>query len=152
MACLDGDAPLEDAGWASPIQLAVVEDVSFGSSRKPSGFGPIYRELSSNETIKEQDPLVCALVGLERFHIDFHDLGLGHRGLGDRGGLGPYGGLDRWALFHRRGVVDGRLVEVSGEDVRGDQGPRRRHLCQFVRGLVEFSRNMVEFETVELIF
>ena len=34
----------------------------------------------------------------------------------------------------------------------GDQGPRRRHLCQFVRGLVEFTRDMFEFETIELVF
>ena len=143
---------MEDARWASPIQLAVAEDVSFGSLHKPSGFGPVYRKLSSNEAIKEQDSPVRALVGLRRFHIDFHDLGLGSRGLGDRGGLGPSGGLDQWALFHCRGVVDGRLMEVSGEDVRGHRGPCRRHLCQFVRGLVEFSRDVVEFETVELVF
>jgi len=114
---------LENARWASPVQLAIVEDISFGSSRKPSGFGPVCRKLSSNEAIKERDSPVHALVGLGRFHIDFHDLGLGSRGFGDRGGLGPCVGLDRWALFCRRGVVDGRLVEVSGEDVRGDRGP-----------------------------
>ena len=52
----------------------------------------------------------------------------------------------------RRGIVDGRLAEVSSEDVRGDRGPRRCHLRQFVHGLVELPRNVVEFETVELIF
>ena len=114
---------MEDARWASPVQLAVAEDVSFGSSRKPLGLGPVYRKLSSNEAIKEWDSPVHALVGLERFHIDFHDLGLDSRGLGDRGGLGPYGGLDRWALFCRRGVVDRGLVQVSSEYVRGGPGP-----------------------------
>jgi hypothetical protein len=152
LAYLGGDAPLEDARWASPVQLAVTEDISFGSSRKPSGFGPIYRNLSSNKAIKERDSPVCALVSLGRLRVDFYGLGLGRRGLGDRGGLRPYGGLDRWALFRRRGIVDGRLVEVSGEDVRGDRGPCRHHLCQFVRGLVEFSRSVVEFEAVELVF
>ena len=120
---------MEDARWASPVQPAVAEDISFGSSRKPLGFGPVCKKLFSNEAIKEQDSPVHALVCLGRLHVDFHDLGLGRRGLGDRGGLGLYGGLDRWALFYRRGVVDGRLVEVSGEDVRGDQGPCRRLLC-----------------------
>ena len=110
---------MEDARWASPVQLAIVEDVSFGSSRKPSGLGPICRKLSSNKAIKEWDSPVRALVCLGRLRVDFHDLGLGRRGLGDRGGLG----LDRWALLRRRGIVDGRLVEVSGEDVRGDRGP-----------------------------
>ena len=109
---------MEDARWALSVQLTVADDVSFGSSRKPSGFGPVCRKLSLNEAIKEWDSLVHALVGLGRLHVDFHDLGLGRRGLGDRGGLGPCGGLDRWALFHHRGVVNGRLVEVSSEDVR----------------------------------
>ena len=90
---------MEDARWALPVQLVVVEDVSFGSSRKSSGFGHVCRKLSSNETIKEWDSPVCALVGLGRLCVDFHDFGLGQRGLGDRGGLGPYGGLDQWALF-----------------------------------------------------
>ena len=108
---------MEDTRWASPVQLAVAEDVSFGSSCKPSGFGPLCRKLSSNEAIKERDSPVRALVGLGRLRVDFHGLELG------RGGLGPYGGLDRWALFRCRGIVDGRLVEVSGEDVRGDRGP-----------------------------
>ena len=101
MACLGGDAPLEDTRWASPIQLAIAEDISFGSSCKPSGFGPVCRKLSSNEAIKERDSPVHALVGLERLRVDFHGLGLGRRGLGDRGGLRPCGGLDWWALFRR---------------------------------------------------
>ena len=143
---------MEDARWASPVQFAVAENISLGSPSKPSGFGPVSGKLSSDEAIKERDSPVRALVGLGRLRVDFHDLGLGRRGLDDRGGLGPCSGLDRWALFHRRGVVDGRLVEVSGKDVRGDRGPRRCHLCQVVRGLVEFSRNVVEFEIVELVF
>ena len=143
---------MENTRWAMPIQLAVAEDVGLGSSRKPSGLGPVSRKLSSNEAIKERDSLVRVLVGLGRFRVDFHDLGLDRMSLGDRGGLEPCGGLDRWALFGCRGMVDGRLVEVSGEDVRGDRGPCRRHLCQFVRGLVEFTRDVVEFETVELVF
>jgi hypothetical protein len=120
---------LEDARWALSVQLTVAKDVSFGSSRKPSSFGPVCKKLSSNEAIKEWDSPVRVLVGLERLRIDFHGLGLGRRGRGDRGGLGPYGGLDWWALFCHRGVVDGRLVEVSSEDVRGDRGPCRCHLC-----------------------
>ena len=110
---------MEDARWASPVQLAIAEDVSLGSSRKPSGFGPVCRELSLDEAIKERDPPIHALVGLGRLCVYFHNLGLGHGGLGDRGGLEACGGLDRWALFRCRGIVDLRLVEVSGEDVRG---------------------------------
>ena len=143
---------MENTGWAMPIQLAVAEDVGLGSLCKPSGLGPVSRKLSSNKAIKERDSPVHALVTLGRFRIDCHGLGLGSRGLGDRGGLGPYGGFDQWALFHRRGIVNGRLVEVSGKDVRGDRGPCRRHLGQFIRGLVGFSRNVVEFEAVKLVF
>ena len=143
---------MEDARWTSPVQFAVAENVSLGSPSKPSGFGPVSGKLSSDKAIKERDSPVRALVGLRRLRVDFHGLKLGRGGLGDRGGLGPYDGLDRWALFRRRGVVDGRPMEVSGKDIRGDQGPCRRHLCQFVRGLVEFSRDVVEFETVKLVF
>ena len=85
---------MEDARWASPVQLTVTEDVSFGSSRGPSGFGSICGELSSNEAIKELDLPVHALVGLERFRVDFHHLEFTRRGLGDGGGLEPCGGLD----------------------------------------------------------
>ena len=92
---------MEDARWASPVQLAVAEDVSFGSSRKTSGFGPVCKKLSSNEAIKEWDLPVHALVGLGRLCVDFHGLELGRGGLDGRGGLGPCGGLDRWALFRR---------------------------------------------------
>ena len=114
---------MEDARWALPVQLAIAEDVSFGSSRKPSGFGPVCGKLSLNEAIKERDSPVHPLVGLGRLRVDFHGLGLGRRGFDDRGGLGPCSGLDRWALFYRRGVADGGLVEVSSEDVRGGPGP-----------------------------
>ena len=114
---------MEDARWALPVQLAIAEDVSFGSSRKPLGLGPVRRKHSSNEAIKEGDPPVRPLVGLGRLYIDFHGLGLGRRGVDGRGGLGPCGGLDRWALSHHRGIVNGRLVEVFGEYVRGGPGP-----------------------------
>ena len=42
LAFLGGDASLEDARWALSLQLAVADDVGFGSSRKPPGFGPVY--------------------------------------------------------------------------------------------------------------
>ena len=75
-----GDASLEDARWASFVQLVVADDVSFGSSRKPLGLGPICRKHSLNEAIKEGDPPVRPLVGFGRLYIDFHGLGLGRRG------------------------------------------------------------------------
>ena len=68
---------MEDARWASPMQLAVAEDVSLGSPSKPLGFGPVCGKLSSDEAIKERDSLVHAPVVLRRLCVDFHDLGLG---------------------------------------------------------------------------
>ena len=119
---------MEDTRWASPVQLVVAEDVSFGSSRKPSGLGHVRRKHSSNEAIKVRDSPVRTLVGLGRLYIDSHGLGLGRRGLGNKGGLGPCDGPDRWALLCRRGIVHRGLVQVSSEYVQGDLGPCRRHL------------------------
>ena len=96
-----GDASLEDARWASFVQLTIADDVSLGSSCQPLGLGSIHRRHSSSEAIKEGDPPVCPSVGLGRPCIDFHGLGLGRWGLGNRGGLGPCGGIDRWALLCR---------------------------------------------------
>ena len=89
LTCLGGDASLEDARWASPVQLAVAEDVSFGSSRKPLGLGPVRRKHSLNEAIKERNSPVHILIGLGRSCFYFCGLGLGRRGLSGRGGLSP---------------------------------------------------------------
>ena len=86
---------MEDARWTSPIQLAVAEDVSFGLSRKPPGFGPVSRKLSSSEPIKERDSPVHVLVSLGRLYVVFHDLGLDRRSLGGKGGVEPHRGFDR---------------------------------------------------------
>ena len=95
LACLSGDVSLEDAGGKLPEQFAIAEDVSFGLSRKPLGFGPVCWELSPDEVIKEWDSPVRTLVGLGRLCFDFHDFRLDCGGLGGRGGLGPFDGLDR---------------------------------------------------------
>ena len=89
---------MEDARWTSPVQLAVAEDVSLDSSRKPSGFSLVCRELSLDEAVKERELPIRALVGLGRLCVYFHNLGLSRRGLDDGGGLEPYGELDQWAL------------------------------------------------------
>ena len=68
---------MEDARWTSPVQLTVAEDVSFGLSCKPPGFGPVSRKLSMSDPIKEWDSPVRVLVSLGRLRVDFHDLALG---------------------------------------------------------------------------
>jgi hypothetical protein len=68
--------------------------------------------------------------------------------LGGRGCLG----LSRGRLRLGRVVgLDGGLMQVSGEDVRGDHCPPRGYLSQLVRSLVVSSSDVVELEPVELV-
>jgi hypothetical protein len=68
--------------------------------------------------------------------------------LGGRGCLG----LGRGCLRLGRVVgLDGGLMQVSGEDVRGNRCPPRGYLSQLVRSLVVSSGDVVEFEPVELV-
>ena len=48
--------------------------------------------------------------------------------------------------------LDGGLMQVSGEDVRGNRCPPRGYLSQLVRSLVVSSGDVVELEPVELVF
>ena len=69
--------------------------------------------------------------------------------LGGRGCLG----LGRGLLGLGRVVgLDGGLMQVSGEDVRGNRCSPRSYLSQLVRSLVVSSGDVVELEPVELIF
>ena len=72
-----------------PFYFVIAEDVSLGSARKPSGFGPVARKLPPIKPIEEQDSPIRVLVGLRRLGVDFHDLGLGRGGLGSRGASSP---------------------------------------------------------------
>jgi hypothetical protein len=96
-------------------------------------------------------------------------LGRGCLGLG-RGCLGPsrgYLGLSRGFLGLSRGCLrlgrgllglgrvvglDGGLMQVSGEDVRGNRCSPRGYFSQLVRNLVVASGDVVELEPVELVF
>jgi hypothetical protein len=69
--------------------------------------------------------------------------------LGGRGCLG----LGRGLLGLGRVVgLDGGLMYVSGEDVRGNRCPPRGYFSQLIRSLVVSSSNVVELELVELVF
>jgi hypothetical protein len=68
-------------------------------------------------------------------------LGRGLHGLG-RGflGLGRVVGLDGWLMY------------VSREDIRGNRCPPRGYFSQLIRSLVVPSSDVVELEPVELVF
>jgi hypothetical protein len=76
--------------------------------------------------------------------------------LGGRGCLG----LDRGLLGLGRGFdglgrvvgLDGGLMYVSGEDIRGNRCPPRGYLSQLIHSLVVSSGDVVELEFVELVF
>jgi hypothetical protein len=76
--------------------------------------------------------------------------------LGGRGCLG----LGRGLLGLGRGFpglgrvvgLDGGLMYVSGEDIRGNRCPPRGYLSQLVRSLVVPSGDVVELESIELVF
>jgi hypothetical protein len=77
---------------------------------------------------------------------------LTHRGRGclelSRGCLG----LGRGLLGLERVVgLDGGLMQVSGEDVRGNRCSPRGYLSQLIRSLVVASGDVVELEPVELV-
>jgi hypothetical protein len=75
--------------------------------------------------------------------------------LGGRGCLGLGQGclrLGRGCLRLGRVVgLDGGLMQVSVEDVRGNRCPPRGYLSQLVRSLVVSSSDVVELEPVELV-
>jgi hypothetical protein len=62
-------------------------------------------------------------------------------------------GLDRGLLGLGRVIgLDGGLMYVSGEDVRGNRCPPRGYFSQLIRSLVVPSGDVVELESVELVF
>jgi hypothetical protein len=76
--------------------------------------------------------------------------------LGGRGCLGlgrGLLGLGRGLLGLERVVgLDGGLMYVSGEDIRGNRCPPRGYFSQLIRSLIVSSSDVVEFEPVELVF
>jgi hypothetical protein len=59
----------------------------------------------------------------------------------------------RWsvALSLQLPVVDGGLVEVAGEDIRGNRGSSYRDLCELIHGLIVLAHDVIELEAVELV-
>jgi hypothetical protein len=97
--------------------------------------------------------------------VDAQRLALGGRGYlePNRGCLGPsrgclglcrgYLGLGRGCLRLGRVVdLDGGLMQVSGEDVRGNRCSPRGYFSQLIHSLVVEPGDVVELEPVELVF
>jgi hypothetical protein len=125
---------------------------------QPPSFGFVDRKLSSEEIFQVwglpvriwRDPILFLFEGQGLF-LDgpgclgcgrgYLGLGRGYLGLG-RGflGLGRVVDLDRW------------LMQVSGEDVRGNRRSPRSYFRQLVRSLVVPSGDVVELQPVELVF
>jgi hypothetical protein len=65
-------------------------------------------------------------------------------------------GASGWAEapsgFGRVVGLDGGLMYVSGEDIRGNRCPPRGYLSQLIRSLVVPSGDVVELESVEFVF
>jgi hypothetical protein len=117
-------------------------------SQSPS-FGLVEGQLSSEEIfqvwglpVRDQcDPIPLSL---DAQGLTFS--GRGHLGLG-RGFLG----LGRGYLGRVVGL-DGGLMYIPGEDVRGNWCPPRGYFSQLIRSLIESSGDVVEFQPVELVF
>jgi hypothetical protein len=76
--------------------------------------------------------------------LDAEGLTLGGRG---------YLGLGRGLLGLGRVVdLDGGLMYVSEEDVRGNRCPPQGYFCQLIRSLVVPSSDVVELQPIELVF
>jgi hypothetical protein len=64
-----------------------------------------------------------------------------------------YLGLGRGLLGLGRVVdLDGGLMYVSGDDVRGNRCPLRGYFRQLIRSLVVLSSGVVELQPIELVF
>ena len=77
--------------------------------------------------------------------VSVHGLGLVRRCVPARG---PGG---RGAWLRRILEFGGGLGDVASEDVRGDGGPPRGYLGQFVSVLVVLARDVIELEAVEFV-
>jgi hypothetical protein len=148
------------------------QDERLGAPRQPPGFGLVEGQLPSVEILQVRGLPALIRRDLAWFPLDAQCLTLGGRGyLGlSRGYLRPcrgYLGLSRWCLGRNRkrlgrsrrclGLgrvlgLDGGLMQVSGEYVRGNCCSSRGYFSQLVRNLVVASGDVVELEPVELIF
>jgi hypothetical protein len=109
------------------------------------------REHPLDKTFKVWDSPVWLVFVVESFYT--HDLELG-----GRGGVGTFKriqpqrrlGLSVTPSLHLP-VVDGGLVEVAGEDVRGNHGSSYRDLCELVHDLIVLAHDVIELEAIELV-
>jgi hypothetical protein len=159
----DGHASLQDVGGGALVQLAVDESEGLGHPSDAPGLGPVRREFPS---VHPGDILVTP-VHLAGGWFDVHGFGLVGAIPLEQGehvrlvrGVLIHGLCARWIRGSPRGSravrgvrlgVDGRLGDVSSEDVRGDGDPPRRDLGKLVRLLIIPTGHVVELDVVELV-
>jgi hypothetical protein len=143
-----------------------------GAPRQPPSFGLVEGQLSSVEVLQVRGLPALIRRDLALFPLDTQCLTLGGRGyLGlSRGHLRPcrgylrlgrgYLGLSQGCLGRSRRCLglghvlglDGGLMQVSGEYIRGNCCSSRGYFSQLVRSLVVASGDVVELEPIELVF
>jgi hypothetical protein len=142
----DGDASLENARGAAVIQLLFITQQykRLGALSQLLSFGLVEGQLSSEEIFQVRGLPVRDRWDPIPLPLDAQGLTLGSRG---------YLGLGRGLLGLGRVVdLDGWLIYILGKDVRGNRRSPRGYFRQLIYGFVVPSSNMVEFQSVELVF
>jgi hypothetical protein len=142
----NGYASLENARGAAVIQLLFItqQNERLGAPSQSPSFGLVEGQLSSEEIFQVRGLPVRDRCDPIPLLLDTQGLTLGDRG---------YLGLGRGLLGLGRIVdLDGWLIYILGKDVRGNRRSPRGYFRQLICSFVVPSSNMVEFQSVELVF
>ena len=113
------------------------QDERLGAPRQSPSFGFVEGELSSVEILQVRGLPISTRRGPAPLLLNVQCLALGGRG---------YLGLGRVV------ELDGGLMQIPGEDVRGNRRSPRGYFSQLVRSLVVAPSDVVELEPEELVF
>jgi hypothetical protein len=137
---------LENAGGAAVVQLLFItqQNERLGTPSQSTSFGLVEGQLSLEEIFQVWGLPVRDRCDPVLLLLDMQGLTLGGRG---------YLGLGQGLLGLERVIdFDGWQIYILGEDVRGNRCSPRGYFRQLIHGFVVPSNNMVEFQSVELIF
>ena len=138
---------LQDPGVASFVEFAFYKNEGLGAACKPSAFRLIRWQRVMEKIVEvECSPVVRRVRHCAFFKL--HDLGVGR----SRWLVSPRGRI-RWAVVGppRPFVAYRGFVLVAGKNSRGDRLSDRCRFRKRVGCLVEASRDVIEFQAVELI-